>query len=92
MNKQDLFEKITTGREFHTTYQTGGFQRVLLPMLQAMLDKADKDCHDFKKREDHGKWAIVKYNTIKDIMKMFDEILKDMEMALDYCNKHNIKL
>jgi len=92
MNKEDLYEQITAGREFATTLNSPGFQQILMPRLKALLEKADKDCHNFRLREDRGKYAIVKYNTIKDIMKLFDDIVTDMERALDYCEKHNIKI
>lgn len=92
MDRQLALELITRGREFHTAYRTDGFQRIYLGHLQSMLQAADKKCHDFKLREDRGKYAIVEYNTIKKIIDLGDQIIKDMENALDYCEKHNIKI
>ena len=90
MHKKDMLEKIAIGREFSHTYRSRGFQEILMPRIKAMLEKADKECHDFRLREDRGKYAIVKYNTIKKVMDLFDEIISDMEDAIEYCDDHNI--
>lgn len=92
MNEKELFEKIALGREFQITYGTTGFQKVYLGHLKAMLESADKKCHDFKLREDRGKYAIVEYNTIQKIMNISKDIIQDFENAINYCEIHNIEI
>jgi hypothetical protein len=92
MHKEDAIEKIRMGQVFYSTFKSEGFQQIFLGHLKAMLEKADKECHDFRLREDRGKYAIVKYNTLKKVIDLGDEIIRDMEDALDYCEDHNIKI
>ena len=83
---------IIQGREFDIMFRSKGFQQILLPRLKQFLIDADKKCHDFKLRNDYGKYAVVEYNTLKKVMDLFDNIYKEMDRGLEYCRNHNINV
>lgn len=86
MNTEEAKILINEGLLFENTYMSKGFQEILLPRLNLLLEQTDKRCHDVKIREDLGKRAVYEHAMILKVMKIFADIKKDMQRGIDYCD------
>jgi hypothetical protein len=92
MDRKQAELQVMRGREFYHTYTTKGFQEIFIPRLKILLEKADQKCHDLKLRADYGKAAIVEYNTLARIFKLFEDIQKDAEQGREYLRSKGINI
>lgn len=90
LNEEDARDKITTGSLIKRMVNSTGYIEVYKPFLMKLLNDADAKCHDFKLREDRGKYAVVEYNTIKKVLAICDEHIENMKSAMEYCRDNNI--
>ena len=91
VNEQEAHEQIHQGRLIQVMMNTPGYTTVFKKILNGMLNDADKKCHSFKLREDRGKYAIIRYNTIEEIISICDTYIENMEGAIQYCKDEGIK-
>jgi len=92
ISEQDAREQIQEGQLIQAMMNTKGYTKVFKKILMSMLQDADKKCHDFRLREDRGKYAIVRYNTIEEIVSICDVYIENMVNALQYCKDNDIAI
>ena len=90
INEQDAREMIQQGHQIQVMMGTLGYTKVFKTILDGMLHDADKGCHNFKLREDRGKYAVIRYNTIEEILSICDTYIENMEGAIQYLKEEGI--